>query len=161
MTAAAADRGTDSREAKLKTYPVKAATKIYKGTLVAIDTAAGYVTPAADSATRRVVGVADEQADNTSGASGDKKVRVRSGEAFRFTATSITQAMVGQVMYVVDDSTFDDTSGTNGVPCGRLVEFISTTEGWIFIPNGALMAPRIADGTYSANEQNALNDLVN
>jgi len=161
MTALAADRNTQSREATLKSYPVEAGEKIYKGALVTIDDD-GYLMPGQDVANHRCVGVADENVDNTGGADGAKSCRVMSGRAFRFAATSITQAMLGDVMYIVDDQTFDDAAGvTNEVPCGRLIEFISTTEGWIFIPTGPLRKAGLTDSTYSANEQALIDDNLN
>ena len=135
MTALAADRNTQSKIGDLMIYPVEAGEVIYKGALVTVD-ADGYLMPAQDTSGHRLVGVADEKVDNTGGADGDLNCRVASGRKFRFAASSITQAMVNQVMYIVDDQTFDDGNGTNAIKAGRLVEFISTTEGWIFIPKG-------------------------
>jgi len=109
---------------------------IYKGGLVNID-ANGYAMAATDTASEWCAGVADETVDNSGGSAGDKWVRVISGRSYRLAATSITQAMLGEVMYVVDDQTFDDGGGpTNDVPVGTLMEFISVTEGWVYIPEG-------------------------
>lgn len=132
MTAVAADRITEKKVLGLKSYPVAATAKIFAGSMVAID-ADGFAVPASDTAALRVVGVATHTIDNTAGADGALNVNVESPIIARYAATSITQAMVGQMMYVVDDQTFDDTLGTNGVKAGRLVEFISATEGWIEI----------------------------
>lgn len=134
MTALTADRNTVSKEIKLKSYPVAASEVIYKGGMVVIN-ASGYLAMASDtSGVSRVVGVADEQVDNSSGSNGDKSARVVSGRAFKFAASSITQGMLGTTMYVVDDNTFDDAAGaTNEIMAGVLVEFVSTTEGWIYI----------------------------
>ena len=133
MAVLAADRNTQSKDADLKSYPA-AVDIIYKGAMVVVNSA-GYLAPAADAqGNTRVVGVADEKVDNSGGSAGDKTCRVRSGRAFRFVATAIDQADVGMNMYVVDDQTFDDGRGTNGVPAGVLVEFVSSTSGWIFIP---------------------------
>lgn len=161
MAVLTADRNTQSREGAIAVYPVVATEVIYKGALVAVD-AAGFLTAAADAANLRIVGVADEQIDNDPGADGDLSCRVVSGRKFRFAAIAITQALVNQVMYVVDDQTFDDSLGTNGIKAGRLVEFISTTEGWIYIPKGGLgdgITDADADATYSANEQTLINAL--
>jgi len=104
---------------------------IYKGGLVAID-ADGYACPAADTMGLRVVGIADEKVDNSAGSAGDKDVRVRQGCLAKLVATSITQAMLGQIMYVADDQTFDAAS-TNLVPAGILVDYVSATSGWILV----------------------------
>lgn len=160
MAVLTADRNTQSREAEVKIYPV-GVDIIYKGALVAVD-ANGFLLAAADTAALRVVGVADEKVDNSGGSAGDLNCRVVSGRKFRFAATAITQAMVNQIMYVVDDQTFDDSLGTNGIKAGRLEEFISTTEGWIYIPKGGLSEGSVvadADATYGQPEADLINDL--
>lgn len=158
MAAATKDRNTDRKDPGYKAYPVLAATKIYKGTLVAIDNA-GYGKPAADAANLRVVGVADHQADNSAGANGALNIIVREG-VYRMAASSITQAMVGKMMYVVDDQTFDDAIGTNGIKAGRLVEYISATEGWIAVKEASIAAVLAnADATYGQPEADLINEL--
>lgn len=160
MAALTTDRETQQKEAGVKSFPV-AAVKIFKGSLVGIN-ASGFAAPAADTANFRVVGVAREFVDNTGGAAGDLSIRVVSGRYYRFAASSITQAMVGQTMYVVDDQTFDDAIGTNAIPAGVLVEFISATEGWLYIPEegmGIGTALANAGGTYTAAEQSLINEL--
>lgn len=160
MAALAADRQTASKSGELRGYPVAASTTIYKGSLVALSDA-GYAVAASDAANLRVVGVAFEKVDNSAGAAADKTVRVQAGRSFEFAATSITQAMLGDVMFVVDDQTFDDAAGaTNEVPCGRLVEFVSTIKGWIYIPSGGCRKAGLSDATYGANEQAMLDDTI-
>lgn len=134
MTALAANRNTTSRFMKEKSYPMEEATHIYKGGLVAVN-AAGFAVPAADAANLTVVGVADEEYNNT-GADGALWCRVTSGRNYLFAASSITQAMVNEIMHVVDDQTFDDGGGTNSIVAGMLVEYVSATSGWIYIPEG-------------------------
>ena len=136
MTALAADanRKTRGNAGRQTGYLMAASQTIYKGALVMIN-ASGLAVPATDAAAGIVVGVADEQV--VSAASGSYWIKVRSGEAFLFAASSITQAMVGTAMYVVDDNTVDDAAGpTNDRPVGILEEFVSTTQGWVFIPAG-------------------------
>lgn len=136
MVAATADINV-SPEETVPSLPVSASTTIYKGTMVCLD-ADGYAVPAADtSGYSGVVGVALEGRNNSSGSDGATKVPIISGRVFRFTATSLAQTDVGQIMYVVDDQTIDDDPGsTNKIPAGFLVEFVSTTAGKIFIPIG-------------------------
>ena len=131
MAALTADKQLQVKNISLKSYPV-AAVVIYKGAMVCLN-AAGYLTPAADTGgLSYVVGIADEKVDNSAGAAGDKNCRVLSGRAAKAVASSITQAMLGTMMYVVDDATIDDTS-TNMIPAGILVEYVSATSGWIYI----------------------------
>jgi hypothetical protein len=127
------DRATPYRDGIEIDYPVAANTKIFAGSLVCANTN-GYLVPATDTIGLKFVGVAIEQMDNTGGANGAKKVRVRRVGAFEFDAASITQAMVGTSMYVVDDHTIDDSSGpTNDIRVGILVKYVSDTKGWIDI----------------------------
>lgn len=134
MTVLAADRETARKEGGLKSFPC-GVDVIYKGGLVGINPA-GYAMamPVAASAIGYVLaGVAYEKVDNSAGSAGDKNVRVYTQGVFLFTATSITQAMVGQMMYLVDDNIFDDVAGAEQVPVGVLVEYVSETSGWIQI----------------------------
>lgn len=135
MAALTGDRITTWRYQDELEMPVAAATKIYYGSMVCAN-AAGFAVPAADTAAFVVMGVATEQIDNLSGANGDKMIRLREGRVHTFDATSITQAMVGKAMYVVDDHTFDDGVGTNSIKAGTLTKFISATEGEIQIHTG-------------------------
>lgn len=130
--ALSADAHLDRKESgPYQVYPVAASTTIYAGGLLVVDST-GYAEPLTDAVDKRYIGVAYEGVDNSSGSDGDKNVRVYGIGRFKVTATSITQAMVGQMMYGADDATMDDTS-TNKVPVGRLVEYVSSTSGWIEI----------------------------
>lgn len=132
MAALTADRQTVSKLTGIKSYPVLTGTTIYKGAIVAIN-AAGYAIPATDTAGLVVVGIADEKVVN-SGASGSVLIRVLYDRLFLLPATSITQAMVGTNMVVVDDATVDDAAGaTNDIVVGKLIEYVSATEGWVLI----------------------------
>ncbi len=133
MTGLTRDRATSYREGVEVDYPVAAGVKIYAGSLVCVN-ADGFAVPAADTSGYVFVGVALEQMDNSAGANGAKSIRVRREGVFEFDAASITQAMVGDPMYVVDDHTFDDAAGpTNDIKVGLLVKFASATKGWIDI----------------------------
>lgn len=159
MTALAADRNTQSKIGGIQIFPVDGGSTIYKGALVAVN-AAGYLIPASDLANAKVVGVADEAVDNSAGADGALDCRVVSGRTFKFAASSITQAMVGEMMYVVDDQTFDDGVGTNGIKAGRLVQYVSATEGWIHIPFGGVgIGITTADGSDAGTTQTLANAI--
>lgn len=133
MTALTRDRATSYREGIEVEFPVAASTKIYAGSMVCVN-ADGYAAPAADTSGYRFVGVAMEQADNSSGANGALVVRLRRVGVFEFDAASLTQAKVGDAMYTVDDQTFADTAGvTNHVRAGVLAKYVSATKGWIDI----------------------------
>jgi hypothetical protein len=132
MTALTRDRATSYREGVEVEFPVAAGVKIYAGSLVCVN-ASGYAAPAANAAGYHFVGVAQEQMDNGGGADGAQTVRLRRVGVFEFDADSVTQAMLGTAMYVVDDHTMDDAPGANSVKVGELVKYISTTRGWIDI----------------------------
>jgi len=127
-----ADRKTPYQEGVEIAIPVYQATEIFAGSLVCVGGSHGYAIPAADASGNQFVGVAMEYVNNT-GSSGAKWIRVRRKGVFEFNASSITQAMVGDIMFVVDDQTFDETSPGNNVICGRLVKYISATKGMIDI----------------------------
>ena len=133
MAALTKDRATPYRDGIELDFPVAANTKIYAGSLVCANST-GYAVPAADTAGLKFAGVALEQADNTGAANGALTVRLRRSGAFQFDAASITQAMVGTAMYIVDDHTMDDASGpTNDIRIGVLVKYVADTQGWVDI----------------------------
>jgi hypothetical protein len=115
MTALTADRNTVVREGSDFEFPVAAATKIFVGSIVGFNAAAAYATKGLTSTTFKSVGVAIEQADNTAGAAGDIRVKVRRG-VWRFANSAagdlITLADVNSDCYVVDDQTVAKTNGT-------------------------------------------------
>ena len=132
MTSLTEDRLTEYQEGVLQAFPVKANAEIFAGSMVCIHGASGYAIPGADAAGNQFIGIAQEYVLGTT-SNGGKWVTVRRKGVFEFDASSITQAMVGDIMYMVDDQTFDETSPGNNVICGRLVEFISATRGRIDI----------------------------
>ncbi|MFA5377472.1 MAG: hypothetical protein WC455_17100 [Dehalococcoidia bacterium] len=117
----------------LQSYPVKASTKIYKGSHVSID-ATGYAIASTDVAGTKYVGIAYETVDNSAvgSADGDLWIRVWRNGTHKLDAVSIAQTMVGDIMYVVDSGAFDDTAGSvNKIAIGVLEEYESATSGWV------------------------------
>jgi hypothetical protein len=150
---ATTDRLTEIKgEGLLKAYPVAASTVLYAGTFCMLN-ASGYAVAGADTASCTCVGIVHAQVDNSAGSNGDKWVLVRAGVQAKMVATSITQAMVGKTMYLKDDITFDDTS-TNLVMAGLLMEYLSSSSGWIL--TGPAVQPLISGLTASAAELNIL-----
>jgi len=130
MTVLAADRETARKEGGIKNYPI-GTDIIYKGGFVGVN-AAGYLMamPVVASAIGyKFVGVAAEDVDNSAGAT--KYCNVYTEGLFLFTASSITQIDVGKMMYMVDDNIFDEVF--SAIAVGILVEYVSTTSGWIKI----------------------------
>lgn len=127
-----ADAEIQRKQAGLQSFPVYTATTIYKGSLVSLNST-GYAIASADTAGTKFIGIAYEKVANA-GDSAALWIRVYTEGTFRLPATSITQAMVGDLMYVVDSGTMDDTAGsTNKIAVGTLVEFETTVIGWVNI----------------------------
>lgn len=115
MAALTQDRHTLRRDGDQVEPPVATNTKIFGGAIVAIN-AGGFATKGATSTTLKVVGVAEDRADNTGGADGAIRVKVRKG-VFQFANSAsgdqITLADVGSDCYMVDDQTVAKTNGSN------------------------------------------------
>jgi len=124
MTALTESRYTRHREGTVSAHRLKAATRIYKGSIVCADST-GYAVPGSDSAGQTFIGVAIEDADNTNGADGDIIVRVMARGVFSFAkGGSISQADIGGPLYIADDQTVAVVSSTvNDVEIGRLEGF--------------------------------------
>ena len=88
MTALTQDRQTPRRASHEFVFPVAAATKIFGGSLVCLN-ATGYATKGATSTTLKCVGMADGMADNSAGANGDIRVKVKRG-CYKFANSAST-----------------------------------------------------------------------
>jgi len=107
---------------------VAASTHIYQGSLVAI-TQAGYLVPASADASLHVVGVAEDEADNSSGSAGALTIRPRRGAFYLAnsgTTDAITDADIGRPCYVVDDNTVARTSNGGARPVAGIVAGVDT-----------------------------------
>ena len=112
MAALAAGRLTAERTPRARRLPVAAATAIWQGGMVALSGA--NAVPAATSTTLRVLGVAENTADNRLGAAGALAVTVLSG-CWRMDndgADPITAADIGNPCYATDDHTVCRTNGS-------------------------------------------------
>lgn len=113
MVALTADRPTPQRQGDEESHPAKGATKIFAGSLVCLD-ANGWAAPGSTAVGLIARGRAERYVDNSSGANGDKSVRVRKG-TFRWansgSTDTITRAEIGDPAYVVDDQTVAKTNG--------------------------------------------------
>jgi hypothetical protein len=128
-----ADRNTPARDGNQLSVPVEAATKIYAGSLVAVN-AAGNAVPAADAAGLTVLGMAEGQVDNSAGAAGDRRVSVRRRRTFKFAnsaANALTAADVGGDALVEADDIVAKVS-TNGIVAGKVIE-VDATGVWVEI----------------------------
>lgn len=102
---------------------VAASTKIYGGTLMA-NNGSGAAIPAVDTAARPVVGVCLQQADNSGGAAGDKKVSPQLG-IFEFDHSGLTENDRGKNVFVSDDQTVTNAAtATNDQKVGTLMGLV-------------------------------------
>jgi hypothetical protein len=134
MTAITTERDTQRRDGKQAAFAVLAATKVLAGTLVTL-TAAGYAQGGATATTLKAIGIADETADNTAGASGDIKVRVRRDGWFRFNNSTagdlITIADISTSCYIVDNQTVAKTDGGTTRSVAGKVRDVGADGVWI------------------------------
>lgn len=85
---------------ELRQRKVMAAKRIYKGALVGLSVD-GYAKPFEPGDV--FAGVAYEEQDNTSGASGDKSVRVFVQSDFEMTLTGVSESDAGKAVFATDD----------------------------------------------------------
>ena len=115
MAALTTDRDTKRREGIQEGYPVKAAAKIYAGSIAAVD-ATGFLVPGAVATTLKAAGVAIARYDNTSGANGDL-IAVVDKRPHWFANSSagdlIVLTDIGANCFIVDDQTVAKTNGTS------------------------------------------------
>jgi hypothetical protein len=147
----AADKAIEYTEGVEVPFPVINADIIYGGGLTCVN-AAGYALPGSDTAGLIFVGVALERVDNSSGSAGDKSVNCRRRGLFKLTlGTAISQANVGDNVFLVDDQTVDVTGNTtHGIFCGIIAAYIDTTHAWVDIEPAikqADVATHIADSS--------------
>jgi hypothetical protein len=118
----------DSPIPALMSIPVAAATTIYAGTMVAINSS-GYAVPASADPTLKIRGVAAKQVINTVaagyGSAGDLSVEVQIGAYSVGTPSSganqVTSAARGKLVYASDDSTVNLTNGAGLYPVAGVV----------------------------------------
>lgn len=137
MSALAADRDTPHKYKERKeVLEMAASTKIYAGALVAVVSGTGLAVPAGDTANHVVMGRAEEQVDNSTGAASAKKIAVARG-VFRFdNVGTITVANVGQNATVVDDHTVGLAAGTTADIVAGRIEEIDTLGVWVAVGIG-------------------------
>lgn len=129
------DRNTQRRwDGRSIVLKVKAATTIYAGGLVAVDST-GYAVPAADTAGHKVAGIADDFVDNSAGASGDERVTVRTG-VFKLAnngTNPVIQTTVLAACQVADDQTVRASGGTNSIVAGVVQEIDPDGGIWVMV----------------------------
>lgn len=137
-----ADRMTERKTGLLLTLLMAASTVVEGGKMVGVN-GDGYAVEAADAASIRVLGVSDQNVDNSAGAAGAKRLQIYSGGLYKLKnsgTNAVDQADAGQLCFVEDDETVADSPGTKGIVAGRVIE-VASDGVWVQIPAGM---PQIA-----------------
>jgi hypothetical protein len=133
MAALTADRNTPSRTGERRSFPVKAATKIWAGALVCIDSS-GRAVPGSTATGLIAVGRSPRVYDNSAGADGAVVGEFERG-IYRFdnsTSTdAITAAEIGSTCYVVDDHTVAKTNGSSSRSAAGTVFDVDALGVWV------------------------------
>lgn len=125
MAAASSDRDAKRSEGLMGHLGVDASATIYQGTLVALNHSTGYAKANDDTSSNTFLGVAYEQADNSSGAADAKTVKYYTTGEFEFVHSGLAATDIGKEVYGADDQTVA-TSGN--VKVGRLVGYVSASK---------------------------------
>jgi len=132
MAALVQDRKTPKRDGEEFNRPVAASTKIFAGSLVAIN-ASGYLVPGSVSTTLKVQGRAEESVDNSAGGNGDATCQVRRGVFSFANDGTVALADVGKTAYIVDDQTVADNDGSSARSAAGVIEDVDSDGVWIRI----------------------------
>lgn len=146
----AADKTLEYTEGVELGFPVINADIIYGGSFVCVN-ADGYALPGSDTAGLIFQGIALHRADNSLGNAGDITVTLRRRGLVKATlATAITQANVGDNVFLVDDESVDIAANTtNDIFCGIIAQYIDSTHAMIDIE------PAIRQADVAAHIQDA------
>ncbi|MDR3322902.1 MAG: hypothetical protein LBS89_01705 [Zoogloeaceae bacterium] len=133
MTALTQDHNTPRRDAVDFEFPVAAGVWIHAGGIVAL-TSTGDVAPGGAANTLAGIGIAQEAADNRTGAGGDRRVKVRRG-CYRLKNSpgddAITSADLWKACYIADDATVAKTNpGGASAPAG-IVRDVDSLGVWV------------------------------
>lgn len=114
------------RDGKLRDLGVAAAKRLFEGTLCFLD-ANGDATDVISTEVMKFVGIVREEADNTAGAAGAKRVEVWSDGTFElpFNAATLVAADVNKTAYAIDNFNLSETA-VDQPEVGKIVKFIST-----------------------------------
>jgi len=151
MTALATDKKIEYTEGVEVPVPVDGGSKIFAGANACFN-AAGFLVPGADTAGLIYAGVSRSSIDNSLGQDGDESAVVRRRGLFLMElATAITQANVGDNVFLVDDQLVDLAGNvTNDIFCGIIAQYVDTTHAFIDILPAILqadVATHIADAS--------------
>lgn len=133
MTSINKERGISRWSADVVTVPLAAGSKVYYGTLVAVN-AEGFGVPGMAAPGLTYVGAAEATVDNSSGADGALSVKVRRAWPYAMkwmNDGSITQAHFMKTSYILDNCTVSATDGEGGRSSAGLVVGIESDGVWV------------------------------
>jgi len=127
-TALTANRDTPSAVGDRISIGVFTNVHIYAGAIVAVNSS-GYSVPAANASGYTVLGRAEEEVDNTGGATDAEQISIAVG-TFRWVNNGISDANIGDIAYVVDDQTVSLTNGSYSTIAG-VIRWVDSTGVWV------------------------------
>ncbi len=116
---------------ELRSFPVAAATHIWKGALVGIDRATGHVRGLAAGDT--FAGIAYEEMDNTNGDGAAKNIRLYTQGDFVLTVNGATAVWTGASVYALSDEVTGLLTTGGASYCGVLLAAVGTNLGIVRI----------------------------
>ncbi|MDQ0454648.1 hypothetical protein [Rhizobium paknamense] len=132
MTALTIDRNTPQRSGDNRNFPVKGATTLFAGSMVALSEN-GFLVPASTLANLKVVGRNERRIVNQ-GADGDQRADVKAG-IFRFENSTggdaITLVDIGSDCFAVDDQTVARTSNSSARPVAGTIFDVDDDGVWV------------------------------
>lgn len=143
MTTLAADKVRTIEIGDINELPVIAADIIYEGAAVG-DNGSGYARPLVAGDPFR--GFAERKVDNSAGAAGDLRVRLRRFGLIQLPITSLAITDVGKDVFASDDDTFTLTQGSN-TRIGYVERCVSTGVGIIAFHESTGVIVELTDST--------------
>jgi hypothetical protein len=132
MTALSKERLTNAREGHIFGVPLAAGAKVFQGGVVVLN-ATGYGKAALTAVSLIAAGVAQETVDNTGGADGALRAEVQRGVFGLVADASVTQAIVGKTVYLMDDQTVHATDGAGTRSAAGTLVDLESTVAWVRI----------------------------
>lgn len=160
MTTLAKDKLRAYELGDIAEHPAVASDVIYEGAAVGIDTS-GNARPLASG--DEFAGFCIAKIDNSTGAAGDKRVRVKAYGLIELDVTGADATKVGEPVYATDDDTFTLTKVTGAVRIGYVHRHVSGTKVIVSFKASRLKAS-IADPTggttVDAEARTAVNSII-
>jgi len=134
MAALTQDRAIVRRSGRDLALPVEANSKIWGGGIVVVNANGNAVKGAATQNGLRAAGIAEDPADNSSGAAGAITVSTLRG-CFRLAngtaADLLARADIGATCYVIDDQTVGKTNGSTTRATAGIVRDVDADGVWV------------------------------